>query len=85
MLKTQVGAGQPYMSSHGMPFEHVILRLALSVAYTAPPAMSAWLLSKVFVLPAHLTTEQLSIIGGSNSAHNHAFSGGTPATHGTHW
>ena len=83
MLPAHVGFGQPLVSCHGNPYEHVMLRLARSVAYTAPPAMVAWLWSKIFVAPVDLTTEQLSTIGGSNSAHIYAFSGDTPAKHGT--
>ena len=77
-------AGQPFVSSHADPFGQVKLRLAMSLAYTAPPAMSAWLSINTFVRPVDLTAEQLSLIGGSNSAHIYMFDATPPATHNTH-
>ncbi len=74
--------GQPVVSSHADPFGQVKLRLARSVAYTAPPAMSAWLSSNTFVRPVDLTAEQLSLIGGSKFAHIYMFDAFlAPATH----
>jgi hypothetical protein len=81
----QAELGQPVVSFPGNPLEQVKLRLARSVAYTAPPAMSAWLSSSTFVRPIDLTAEQLSLIGGSNSAHMYMFSGSSsPEAHSQH-
>jgi len=80
----QAGFGQPVVSFHGNSFEQVTSRLATSVAYTAPPAMSAWLSANTFVSPINLTAEQLSLIGGSKSAHIYLFDAFPPAIHSKH-
>jgi hypothetical protein len=76
--------GQPVVSFPANPLEQVKFRLAMSVAYTAPPAMSAWLSSRTFVRPIDLMAEQLSLIGGSNSAHMYMFCGSPPEAHSQH-
>ena len=84
MFPLQAGLGQPVVSFHANLFEQVKSRLAISVAYTAPPATSAWLSTNTFVRPIDLTEEQLLLLGTLNSACKYIFSGSAPEAHSRH-
>ena len=84
MFPLQSGLGQAVESFHGNPLEHPKMRPAMSFAYTAPPATSAWLSVNMFVRPVDLTAEQLPFIGGSNPAHIYMFDAFPPAAHNKH-